>query len=349
MTIVQLVRPASAGMRRHITQLSAGLKRLGHAVLVAGAVEASWAEELRRAGIACAPLPLRSRPGPSDFRTARALRAAANTADLVHAHGLRAGMVAMLSGLPYAYTLHAYPAGVWRRLVERRVLRAARLVIAVSPSLAAYACSAGIALQRVHVVPTGVAPVNGVQAMTGVFPEGAAPRIGFLGRLVPEKGADLLLSAFVQVLRAHPDAFLAIAGDGPDAVRLRRLSQRLGIARRVLFVGRVTHQRPFLAALDVFVQPARREGQGVLAAEAAALGCRVVAARTGGLEDHLDGIAEFHAPGDPKALAGALERVLSSDPPEGVREIVYGRFGVDAQASATLAAYRGTQNRADLP
>lgn len=339
MTIVQLVRPAAGGMRRHVAGLSRGLRRRGHAVLVAGAVDPAWAEDLRSAGIACAPLPLGTRPGPADLRTARALRAAANTADLVHAHGLRAGMIASMSGLPFAYTLHGFPTGRLAQLVERRVLQRARVVLAVSPSLGEYARQAGVAVDAVHVVPGGIEAPGEVAPLAGAFSPGAGPRIGFLGRLSPEKGVDLLLHAFAIVLQEHPRAELAIAGAGPRDAELRRLAMRLRLAGRVRFLGPLADARAFLRAVEIYVQPSRREGQGLAAAEALAAGCRVVAAHTGGLRDHLQDIAEFHVPGDARSLADAIRRAIAG-PSGAIAPAEFARrFGVQAQVTATIAAY----------
>lgn len=339
MTIVQLVRPAAGGMRRHVARLSAGLRAAGHAVLVTGAVDPDWAEDLRSAGIACAPLPLGARPGPGDLRIARALRAAANTADLVHAHGLRAGMVAAIAGVPFAYTLHGFPRGRIARMVEGRVLHLARVVIAVSPSLADYARAAGVSTGRMHVVPGGIEVPGAVAPLAGAFSPQAEPRIGYLGRLSPEKGVDLLLQAFALVLGAHARAELAIAGTGPRLAQLRSLAARLRLGGRVRFLGPLADSRAFLQAVQIYVQPSRREGQGLAAAEALAAGCRVVAAHTGGLYDHLQGMAEFHTPGDPRSLAAAISRSIAAPPrPFSAQEIAR-RFGVQAQVTATLAAY----------
>lgn len=123
----------------------------------------------------------------------------------------------------------------------------------------------------------------------GLPPE--APVVVCVGRLVRRKGQDTLLAVWPDVRRRNPAARLVLVGDGPDGPRLRAMARVLGVADSVLFVGAVPHHRvpAYLDAGDVFAMPARSrwfglqvEAFGIVYAEAAACGLRVVPGASGG-------------------------------------------------------------------
>ena len=118
------------------------------------------------------------------------------------------------------------------------------------------------------------------------------PRILFLGRLVPEKGLDWALSALPPVFRNFPNARFIIAGDGPEAEKLKAQTIGLGLAAWIEFLGAVSPESvpSLLNDATLVVMPSRIEGFGLVALEAAMMGRPVVAARVGGLpEVVLDG------------------------------------------------------------
>lgn len=154
------------------------------------------------------------------------------------------------------------------------------------------------------------------------------PYILGIGRVVPQKGFDILLDAYARLLKRVPDApDLVIAGDGPERAGLQAQADALGLDRRVHLVGRA--DRPLAVSLfrgcTAFVLPSRQEPQGIVSLEAMACAKPVVAARVGGVpEVVLDGETGLLFPGgDAAALAGALESLLSD--PE--RAAALGRRG----------------------
>lgn len=159
------------------------------------------------------------------------------------------------------------------------------------------------------VVPNGVAIHDERTEMAPV------PTVTFAGRMVREKGVDVLLDAFSQVLIRHPEARLHLAGEGPERSALQARARGLGLDGAVSWPGRLPHEHlmPLRARAWVDVTPSRwAEPFGITVPEAMMLGVATIASDLGGLRDTLvDGETGLAVPaGDVKALAAALDRIL---------------------------------------
>lgn len=141
---------------------------------------------------------------------------------------------------------------------------------------------------------------------------GGGPRRGelvFVGRLVSDKGLDVLLDALAILKRRGCRVGLTVIGEGPQAPILRRQARALEIADRVRFVGR-REGAELVAALNahqVLVVPSVwEEPFGVVALEAIACGCVPLVARSGGLPDAVGACGLIVPRGDRDALAQAI-------------------------------------------
>jgi len=144
------------------------------------------------------------------------------------------------------------------------------------------------------------------------------------GRLVPEKGFDILIEAFARLIRKGRagDADLVIVGEGPDRARLARLVVRHGLGARITMPGYVEDIRPWLDDCRVFALPSRFEGYAAVLVEALAAGRPVVATRcTPAVDDLLRGTgAGLDVPiEDSTAMAEAIATLLDASPPDPVR------------------------------
>lgn len=145
----------------------------------------------------------------------------------------------------------------------------------------------------------------------------------FLGRLVPIKGARVLIDAAARLPRACGPVRVVVAGDGPERASLADRIQGLaaGDHCRIEMVGEVRGpaRDRLLASADVLVLPSRpvaggrSEGAPVTALEAMAAGVPVIASRTGGLAELPASVATLVPAGDPEALADALARCLQDE------------------------------------
>jgi glycosyltransferase involved in cell wall biosynthesis len=254
---------------------------------------------------------------------ARAARRAARDADLVHAHWLSAGVVALATRRPFVVQLWGTDVELARRAprLARRVLRRARLVVCASSALADAAQELGA--REVRVIPSAV------EVPERVGEPAEPPEVLFVGRLSPEKG-------ILELVEAADGLALVVAGDGP-------LRERVPGA-----LGFVPHHAlgPLYERAAVVAVPSHREGFGVACAEAMAHGRPVVASAVGGLLDLVvDGeTGVLVPPRDVVALRAALERLLGDADlrrrfGDAGRERVRALFSWPAVTDATLAAY----------
>ncbi|MBI4989025.1 MAG: glycosyltransferase family 4 protein [Rhodocyclales bacterium] len=201
--------------------------------------------------------------------------------------------------------------GFWRRL-RRWVARRCERIVAVSEALKAQLVEEGCPAERIEVIPMGT-------DLHGLFVPDGSPRrraeILFVGRLVPGKGADILLRALPAILARQPEATLTVVGGGPERDKLADLAQRLRVGERVSFTGPVAHAA--LAAhyrrAALLVLPSREEGFGLVLVEALGCGCPVVASDLPAIRGLLnEGRAgRLFRPGDAGDLALAVAELLT--------------------------------------
>jgi len=228
------------------------------------------------------------------------------------------------------------------RAVERFVLRRAALVIAGSEAARRRIARRGVGADRIAVLPQlGVDPDRYVKAdrdaarsRQGLTP----PVIGYIGRLVPEKGVDVLVEA-----TAPLDARVLLVGDGASrgALEARVSAWPRDKAR---FVGAVTDTDvpEYLAALDALVLPSRTtatwaEQFGHVLIEAMAAGVPVVGSSSGAIPDVVGDAGIIVPEGDAAALRRALETLLA-DPALRARLSERGQDRVQAHYAHAVVA-----------
>jgi glycosyltransferase involved in cell wall biosynthesis len=165
-------------------------------------------------------------------------------------------------------------------------------------------------LPGAEVIGNGITPAPARPPLTD------PPVVGFAGRLVADKGPDLLLEAFAAVADRHPRARLVLVGDGPLRGPLRARAIALGLADRVELPGHVDRAEVErrLAPAWVQVVPGRwAEPFGTVTLEAAGRGTAVVASDLGGPGELVrgSGLGRTFPPGDVAALTATLDALLS--------------------------------------
>jgi glycosyltransferase involved in cell wall biosynthesis len=154
-------------------------------------------------------------------------------------------------------------------------------IVAINEEIIAELREVGVPPERIVVIPNGV-EIDGDYKRDYRLDSNVT--VVFVGRLHPQKGLDVLLPAFKQVICSRPDLGwrLWLLGDGPLRTELEMMTKQLGIAQKVKFWGRVNDVSAYLAQADMFVLPSRAEGMSNALLEAMAYGLPCVATRISG-------------------------------------------------------------------
>lgn len=333
--VLQVLGSSAGGVARHVAQIAAALgdptpTGLDASVRIAG--PAALAETLAPAGGPATfhAVPITDRPRPGDVGVVLRLRALAAGADVVHAHGLRAGTLAVLASrlLPrgsrprVVVTLHNLPVGGRAirgvsAVLERVVARGADVVLGVSGDLVERSRRLGARATERALVPAPSRP-HPKADRAAVRRELALPDpvalVVTVGRLAPQKGLDTLLDAAVRLGATGRPVLWVVAGDGPLEAHLAERGALLGAPVRLL--GRRSDVPDLFAAADVVVSTAVWEGQPISIQEALQLGAPVVATDAGGTREVTgDQGAALVPVGDAAAIAAAVAGLLA-DPGE---------------------------------
>ena len=326
--ILQVCGSAAGGVRAHLADCARLLAADGHDVIVeapAAVLDTLDVEPARAEALEIGP-----RPSLNDSLAVARLRRLGRRADVVHAHGLRAGALAALAlgrrrrgRTRLVVTLHNLTIGgrlttlVGERL-ERLIARRADLILAVSPDLAERARELGAPRVELAIIPaappqqpTEPAPSDPAAPEEAWPQEGA--RLLTVARLAPQKGLPLLLEA-AAILSREVDAgrlaafTWALAGDGPGR---EEAAERIAAEQLpVTLLGRRTDAPALMEAADVVVQTSLWEGQPLTIQEALRSGTAIVATDVGGTAVTARGGAVLVAP-QAQAIAEALGTLLS--------------------------------------
>jgi len=208
---------------------------------------------------------------------------------------------------------------LWRRLLGNRMIAGARRMIVTSELEREDLVEGGIPGDRVRIRynPVDLADYQSLPAR-GTFRSrwqisSGEPLVLFLSRLIPRKGADLLIEAFTEAFPQR--GTLAIAGpEGQPGYfdRLRNVAERCGVASRVRFTGALfgEEKKAALADADIFALPSSYENFANAVAEAVASDVPVVVTDRCGIHSLVDSRAGLVVPREKGAVAGALRRLM---------------------------------------
>ncbi|MDI5971680.1 glycosyltransferase family 4 protein [Streptomyces sp. SL13] len=321
---VQVLGANGAG---HVSSLSGGLVARGVDVTVCGPSSAAQSHGFPRTGVRFTAVEIPERPAPRDEAMAvAALRAACHGADVVHAHGLHAAMLASLAlaggagGPALVVTWHAgLPVRGTRagllRLLERRVARAATVVLGAWSGIVDEV--RGLGARDARLAPVSFPPERarvrpaGPQADKTRAGLGAldGPLILSVGRLEPHKGHDLLLDAAREWGGLRPRPTVVVAGEGADRAALQGRVDAEDLPVRLL--GHRDDVPELLAAADLVVLPSRFESYPLIVHEAMRAGVPLVATAVGAVPELVGDAAVLVPKDDPEALAQAVSCLLA--------------------------------------
>ncbi|HWB89778.1 MAG TPA: glycosyltransferase family 4 protein [Acidimicrobiia bacterium] len=220
--------------------------------------------------------------------------------------------------------------GRFGRLVERLVARLPAVHLAVSPQTAAVVSRIGGPAPEV--IPPGV-EVGGLAPRND---SGGPADVVFVGRLIPTKNLGLLIEATRRLVSSGLDLSVVVIGDGPAREKWQSQVVERGLTGTIRFLGSIEEWADVMAivrAAKVLALPSLREGYGMVALEAAALGVPVVTVehrRNAASHVVEHGVTGLSVPADPGSFADAI-RLLLED------EALRSRLGHEARKRARLS------------
>lgn len=324
--IALVLASSTGGVGRHVVSLAEGLVGRGHQVTVYGpaATERAFGFTTRGAAFRAVEIPADMHP-VRDIAAVAALRralAAERWPAVVHAHGLRAGLVAGMATAPRGRTPlvvtwhNVVLADGWRArllsVAERQVARRADITLCASDDMIARALALGG--RDVRPGPVGAPPLTPAQRdpaeVRKEFDAGDRPLVLSVGRLHAQKRHDALVAAAARWRDLSPTPLVVIAGDGPDEERLRHHIAGTGAPVRLL--GHRDDVVDLLVACDLAVVASQWEARQLFAQEVLRAGRPLVATAVGGVPGMV-GDAALLVPYDEKlvdALDDAVRRLL---------------------------------------
>jgi len=354
--IAYLVRPTEGGIRAHVLALLSQIDRSRFEPVLICPPTVSLFHEAEKIGIQVLPLDIVGEINPRrDFRCVVQLRRILKRIrpDIFHMHSAKAGLIGRIATFGISprprlvLTEHVFifdeRTGRLKRvmmaLTERLLARATDRIVTVSEALRhELLAEMGINPRKVITIHNGII----FQPLVHVAKPGKL--VGTVSRLAPQKGVDHFLRAAALVCKRVPGTRFVIIGDGPYRTQLESLANSLGISERVEFMGYRTDAIGMVRTFDVFVLASTRESFGLTLVEALSQQIPVVASRTGGIPEIVDGettglLAE---PGNAEDMADNICRLLE-DPALAASLAARGCDFVRSQFSAERMAQE-TQN-----
>ena len=355
-----LATGTSGGAQEHLYSLLTRIDRTRYEVSVVSLSAGSAVRKLQREGI---PVLVVDDPDDAMATATLAAHLAEVRADVVHAHMYRAETVATRAvmalgeaGQRRPYLVATIHSSRIRSIADQEHLRELTphmdRLIAVSRAIERKLVDEQRTQTPVSLIYNGVdldrydhqEPCCTLAEEYGMEP--GSQIVGVVARLEPEKGHPTLLEAWPLVLRAVPDVYLLIVGEGSRRDALEAQARELRIAHRVVFTGRRDDVPAVTAALDVAVLPSYREAQGMVILEAMALSRPVVASNVGGIPEMIeDGVSGLLVPPhDPDELAAAIIRLLKNHSLADMlgrtgHDMVHDRFCIELMVEAIESIY----------
>ncbi|MGH3711909.1 MAG: glycosyltransferase family 4 protein [Micromonosporaceae bacterium] len=319
--VALVLATSTGGVGRHVVSLASGLAAAGHDVTVCGPADTQQRFDFTGSGARFAPVEIPAGPDPVRDATAithlrRVLRKL--HPDVIHAHGLRAGLVSGLARsrrVPLVVTWHnlMLATGVKGRVygaLERVVARTADVTLCASDDLVGRVLRLGGTDVRPAPVaaPVLAAPTRTADEVRAELEAEGRPLLLTVARLNPQKSLDVLVRAAARWRERLPVPLVVVAGSGPSEGDLRELIADTGAPVRLL--GHRTDVAELLQACDIAVVTSQWEARQLFAQEALSAGRPLVSTAVGGIPGLVGDAAMLVPPGDVDAFDTAVSKLL---------------------------------------
>lgn len=201
-----------------------------------------------------------------------------------------ASLASRLTSVPYVYTIQGpgtrlgHPVvdpiiGTYHQTIERWIIKRAKKVILLSKSLKSAAEELNVNETRMAVIPSGIDPLHFSSERPEVKEKAQTLKeeldledsivLGYVGRLAPVKGLEILFSAVKRIQDEYPKLKILIVGDGAIRKDLETIASKLKV--KTIFAGWKKDALPYYALMDIFVLPSFSEGLANVLLEAMAM------------------------------------------------------------------------------
>jgi len=268
--------------------------------------------------------------GQFDFTTIISIRKfiKKNKIDLIHTHGYKSNFYAVLATLFYKtsriVTCHPWIKTSFKMkfysFIDKFLLNRFDKIITVSEALKSEIAEAGVALEKISIIPNGINitrftqryDVDEVRMQLGVPAHYKV--IGTVGRLSVEKGHIILIEAARKILKKFPSTFFLIVGDGLLREELHQKTVNLAIGDHFLFTGLIDDVPKILSIIDLFVLPSLTEGLPMALLEAMAAKKPVIASAVGSIPQLIihNKTGLLTQPADTEGLANSICELLQN-------------------------------------
>lgn len=331
--ILEVVRDAEGGMKRHVESLIERLDRKKYTVIIAcSKVHRATFEAM---GVKVYDIDLGERRGPHTLYMAlNELRRILleEKVEVIHAHGAMCCIaasiaVSRLSGIRLITTIHNFPSevkgikGHLYPLLLSHALKSSHHIVFVSEALKAhYQVRSKIREEKTSVIYNGIdfdAIGELSESLEHYLPSTTkeTPLILCVARLIPEKGVDEFIEAASKVMAQGIFPQFLVAGEGPEGKKLKQKAINLHIEKNIEFLGHRNDIYPLMKASNLVVLPSYREGLGLTLLEAMALKKPVIATNVGGIpEVVIDGkTGILIPPGNAIELSNAIIKIVQDE------------------------------------
>lgn len=309
--------PGSGGAEEYIYLLSSQLQKQGYKVFVIYSCKGRLLERLKKLGVLTQKIKMRH---PFDlfaaFKLYQFLKK--EKIDICHTHFLRENFIAALAGkianVPVIWTVHRQdPQKLLVRFFNRIIMSLNFKIIAVSKSVQEYLLKLGVKESKIELIYNGVLVPETIETKFSKKDLGIPEShliVGSIGRVVKEKGFDVLLKA-AEILKNQDVSFVVI-GEGPEQQGLEEEKKNREL-KNVYFLGA---QRAYsvLPLFDIFVLPSHMEAMPLVILEAMAFKKAVIAPNVGGvpevIENQKNGL--LFLPGNAQELASKIKFLLEN-------------------------------------
>jgi glycogen synthase len=331
--------PHWGGMETVASTVAKGLRNKGHTVNVITTQHQSCDQEVENSSfIHRVPINFKIFNTPVSLKAFSLFNALSQKADLVHSYAYPvffsdlSASVASRRKLPFVLEwlidprqAPAYKENIIARLVTdfymnsqgNKVFRTANAIVTPSEDYKRILSNFGVSEDKIKVIPCGVD--------TNVFNPSVLPMalskeydslILYVGRISSQKGLDLLLAAFPEILKTHPNTLLVVVGlcDQLDYWKSLQIYLK-DIASHVRFIGNITQNllARYYKTADLVVFPSRYESFGMIPLEASAIGTPVISTYSGAVAEITKEVAFLVKDEDPSAIAKTVSFVLSDE------------------------------------